>query len=37
MDRDYFMSAEEALDLGIVDRVLQPGHSLRDHQSSENQ
>lgn len=36
MERDYFMSAEEALELGIVDHVLQPGHSPRDHQSPEN-
>ena len=36
MERDYFMSAEEALELGIVDHVLQPDHSTRDHESSEN-
>ena len=36
MERDYFMSAEEALELGIVDNVLQPGHSTGDRQSSKN-
>ena len=36
MERDYFMSAEEALELGIVDHVLQPGHTSRDHQSSDS-
>jgi len=25
IDRDYFMSAQEALDYGLVDKVLKPG------------
>ena len=25
MDRDYFMSAEEATEYGLVDKVLEPG------------